>query len=120
MHFAIWPAFNNTAAAFTQTFVGEVEQGTLTVNILPGLNAISSKTPQAMDLSGNGFPQTGELIVYMLQPTGLYSFYQLIDGTWYDTVLEIPVNPTPGVGVGIFVENTGTSTFPWTRNFTVQ
>ena len=114
--------FNNGGSGFTQTFVGEVMQGALSLSMTPGLNAIASQTPQQLDLAGNGFPQSTELKLYFhSSTTGRYSFYVTDgSGTWFNDTTGDPTTLTPAVGQGIFAENVGSSTLTWARTFTVQ
>ena len=104
--------FNNSGAAFTQTFVGEVTQGALSTAINAGLNAIASVTPQQLDLSGNGFPQDAALKLYFHDnASGLYSFFVTDgSGTWFNDATGNPTVLTPAVGQGWFAENTGSTT----------
>ena len=113
---------NNSAGQFTQTFVGEVTQGALNIPMGPGFNAVSSMTPQVLDLSGNGFPQDSALkLSFFANATALYSFYETDgSGTWFNSQTGDPTTLTPAVGQGFFAENTGGSTLNWARTFTVQ
>jgi hypothetical protein len=113
---------NTTGSPITNTFVGEVKQGALSVPMTPGYNLLGSPVPQAgfvMDLGVNAVPAD---YVYLWNGSGLLgSFYDDLDTTW-GAIGGFTVDPVRGplinVGQGFFYRNiSGTATF--TRNFTV-
>jgi hypothetical protein len=113
------PAGANT----TLTFVGEVPQGTLNLALPATLALVSTKTPQALELSAaNGFPMAaagagGGQVLYFSQAINDYVVY-VTDGTgWFDNNSGDPVTLTPAVGQSWFWQGTATA---WNRNFTVQ
>lgn len=95
------------------TFVGEVPQGSLTVNLAAGFNFISSMVPQTGPLqTALGYtPAQGDTV-------GKWS------GSGYQTVIYVTGpgwiggEPTLGVGEGFYLQKTGSGT--WTRNFSVN
>lgn len=113
---------NNPGSTFNVTFVGEVKQGTLTVPIKSGFNAISSMTPQALELSAaNGFPQVAGMLIHDYQSATAQYVNYINDGTqWINADTGTPTPLTPGIGAGYFAENSDATTYNWTRNFTVQ
>jgi len=105
------------ASPTTLTFVGEVQQGALTVPLVPGgaLFARSSIVPQAGRLSTDlGYP--GE--------PGDFS-YKYSAGNWIvanfdpDLLDWEPAELSFGVGEGVMLKKNGPTT-AWVRNFTVQ
>jgi hypothetical protein len=113
---------NLTGGPLTNTFVGEVKQGAVSVPFVSGYNLVGSPVPQAafaMDLGVNAVP--GDFI-YLWNGTGLSgSFYDDLDATWGPipgVVVDPARGPTIKVGEGFFYRNiSGTATF--SRNFTV-
>jgi hypothetical protein len=103
-------------AATTLTFVGEVQQGTLTVGMLFGQYAVrSSIVPQAGLISTDlKFPQEpGDQV---LKYAGGWSSATFDP----DDLVYYPAEPTFGVGEGIMFKKAATSTANWVRTFTVQ
>jgi len=114
---------NVSGGPLTNTFVGEVLQGSLTNTPPSGYSVLSSKVPQSgfvQDLALNATP--GDAI-YMWNG----SFFVLIqkdefDGTWSQPAgftIDPNKGPNINIGQGFFYQNiAGTAT--WVRNFTVQ
>jgi hypothetical protein len=103
--------------AATLTFVGEVQQGTLTVAIPQGVYAVrSSIVPQAGKLAADlGYvPADGDQV---LKYSGGWSagVWSDEDGTWNGAG-----DQTFAVGEGMMFKKTPTSTGSWVRTFTVQ
>jgi hypothetical protein len=104
-------------SATTLTFVGEVQQGQLSVPLVTGhaLFARSSIVPQAGLLSTDlKFPgEPGD------------TAYKFTNGNWTSANFDPdlldwePAEPSYGVGEGIMLNSGGTAT-AWVRNFTVQ
>ena len=113
---------NNAGGTVTNTFVGEVLQGTLTVPIAQNFNAIGSLTPTVLNLSSNGFPQVAGLIIDDYQPVTAQYTQLYNDGLtgWQDYNSGAPVQFAPAIGTGFFVVNSDAANHDWTRNFTVQ
>lgn len=104
---------NNSASPFTITFVGEVNQGTNSLNFTSGVfKMVGLFTPQAGLITTDfGFPAGANDQV--LQWTGVgYSPFT------YDPDFGWDPEPTLSVGEGFFVKTATTKT--WTRSFTVQ
>lgn len=106
-------AFVNVDTATTLTFIGEVLQGTLTVNMVGGFNLVASKVPQTGTASALGL--TSALAdfdnVYKWGGTG-YTIFTYAFNAW------APSEPQFGVGESFFVNAGAPRT--WTRNFSVN
>lgn len=98
----------------TITLVGEVPQGTLTVNFPTGFWIASSHVPQVADLSAAAFSfpaEDGDIVYQWSNETG-YSLYTYDFGAWD------PEAPVLDVGEAFFLL-TGTAK-TWTREFSVN
>jgi hypothetical protein len=118
---------NNPNPAFTNTFVGEVNQGALSKSIATGYTVNSSLVPLT------GFLQTdlgvtnaapGD-VVYLWTGTGLTACAKdQFDGTWQPLsppfTSDANNGPQIGIGTGFFYQNNSGSAITWNRNFTVQ
>ena len=98
------------------TLVGDVPQGTLTVNVPAGFWIMSSKVPQLIDMNATGaasvgFPAADGDILYRWNGASYEIFSFEID-QWNGT-LQIPV------GEAFFYKRVGPAT-TWTRTFTVS
>jgi len=103
--------------ATTLTFVGEVQQGTLTNPLLNNgqLMARSSMVPQAgLITSVLGYPAEGSDYIYQYGAGNWSAFF--FDP---DDLIWTPSQPTFAVGEGFMATKVGPGT-AWTRNFTVQ
>jgi hypothetical protein len=105
---------DNAGAAFTVTFVGEV-QLTSTVNIHAGLDIYSSVIPQSAPITSMGFPvPTAPVTVFRFNGTSYDSFsYEPDAGEWS------PTAPVPNISEAFFIDNTG-GNLPWSRTFVIQ
>jgi hypothetical protein len=107
--------FRNPGAAITNTFVGEVPQGTLVNPIPANFSLRSSIVPQsaAMTATLNYVPNLGD-IVYLFR-SGAYTRYDyaLNDD---DVAVWAPSEPVPNVGEGFWIFNS-TGAKNWTRTF---
>jgi len=106
---------NNGSTAFTQTFVGEVNQNTNTINFTANqYKLVSLWTPQAGLLQTDFGYVPGNLDVVLKWSGVAYAPYN------YDSTIPgwDPVEPPLAVGDGFFMKPTGART--WTRKFTVQ
>lgn len=103
---------NIGTSAFTVTFVGNVNQGSLTNSLVAGFNMVSSQVPQAgliaTDLKAPIVP--GEQ-VFRFNGSGYDSFTLTIIG-W------TPSEPIIDVGEGFFVRKTQAA--DWSRQFSVN
>jgi hypothetical protein len=112
---------NNPGTSYTNTFVGEVLQGSLSNSVPLGYTLTSSKVPQAgftLDLGLNAQP--GDY-VYMWNGNNFVAiFYDDLGGAW-NPAAGFTVDPAKGPLVGVaqsfFYRNVAGGTF--TRNFTV-
>lgn len=104
------------ASAKTNTFVGEVLQGSLGQPYIAGYNLIASKVPQAGTISTNlGFvPAVGNNVIRFNPATQLYitPAYSVGKSGWS------PSQPSLNVGEGVWLLTAAGGT--WSRNFTVQ
>lgn len=106
---------NNTASDITVTFVGEVLQGTITVDLPAGFAVRSNPIPQAGGASEIGIPaEAGDQIFQYASGAGYtgYTFDDL-DNAWL---------PAPGpnfeVGESFFIRKNSAAS--WTREFSVN
>jgi hypothetical protein len=109
----------NSGAPFTQTFVGEVPQGTLSTPIPVGFNLVASQVPQSGLLQSQlGYvPSTSgasDVVYRFNNATSQYNVYTYIGflGQW-DT------EPQPNVGEGYFIFRADAG-YNWTRTFSVN
>jgi hypothetical protein len=103
--------------ATTLTFVGEVEQGALSVTTPAGTYVVrSSVVPQAGLVSTDlGYPPEPSDTILKWNGGWSASVFDPDDLVFY------PTQPTFGVGEGMMIKKTPASTIPaWVRNFTVQ
>jgi len=107
---------NPGASTVTNTFVGNVQQGTLTTSLGSGFSLVSSQVPQqglvATDL---GLPTDAGTTVFKFSnaANGYQSFaFSSFLGGW------TPSEPSVGVGEGFFVKRSATGS--WTRSFSVN
>ena len=108
---------NQSDAAFTLTFVGEVMQGTLSTPIPAGFSLISSQVPQsgALDTDLGLVFGENDVVYQFVSATQKYAVDSFSGGTW-DTD---PVHPTVAVGEGFFYKNNNAAT-TWNRTFSVN
>jgi hypothetical protein len=102
-------------SAFTQTFVGEVPQGTLTTPTPSGFSIVASKVPQAGSISALGFVGEPSDVIYKFSNVSGYTVYTFddLDLAWS------PSEPSFGVGEAFFLLKNG-PTRQWTRTFSVN
>ena len=115
--------YNPTAGNITNTFVGEVPQGTNVVSLVPGYTLMGSPVPQQLSLKSNSFPQVLEM-QFLTFKTNTYTA-QINDGTpngsgWQDPISGNPTDPLLAVGQGAFIYNPGATPTNWTRAFSVN
>jgi hypothetical protein len=110
---------NNGGTAMNITFVGDVLQGTQTVDLPVGLALVGSKIPQSGGISTTlQFPTVAGSQVYAYNGVGYDSYlYDDIDG-WVRN--GVPAEPQIAVAQGFWVRNNGTATLAWTRTFSVN
>ena len=113
---------NNTASALTLTFVGQVNQGTLTTALPQGYAIRSSQVPQqgtlqdlGIPITGAGSPSDGDQVYVYSGGYTASSFDSLIPG--WDTPGS-PGGPTIGVGQSFFIKSA--TAYNWVRTFNVQ
>jgi hypothetical protein len=102
------------AGGASVTLVGEVPQGTLTVNFPAGFWIASSHVPQVMDMSDASFsfPAADGDVVYLWSNETGYTQYTFDFGAWD------PQAPELNVGRAFFFLTSGAKT--WTRDFSVN
>jgi hypothetical protein len=106
---------NPTTNKFTVTFVGEVPQGDVSINIPAGYSILSSKVPQAGDIQKDlGYTPAGGDTVYMFDSTK--QSYQTFQ---YDSDFqEWTAPPVVKVGQAFFMLKKTAG--KWTRTFSVN
>jgi hypothetical protein len=103
--------FVPTGPPYTNTYVGEVLQGSLTNSLPAGFSLIGSKVPQAGGVQTVlGYPAAVGNIVYKWAPG--------FSGSSFDGAVWSPGEPVINVAEGFF-SSRGASA-DWVRNFTVQ
>lgn len=103
--------FIRASSAQTVTFVGEVQTGTSTTELSPGLNLVGSKIPVAGPVPGSTVGNDGDLIYTWNTTTSSWGAVDYIDGLgWLSTSEE---GPEVAVAEGFFYRNTGAS-LTWT------
>jgi hypothetical protein len=110
---------NPTTQALTITFVGEVPQGTLTVNMVQGLQIVSSKVPQAgtpQDLSfpnklAHGLTAGDQVYQFQADQKYLVATFDDLDDNW-----DKPLNFAVGESWFVSLQKPVT----WTRQFSVN
>jgi hypothetical protein len=106
-------AFFNTDTTFTNTFVGDVEQGNLTNPIPTGFSTKASKVPQAGPVDTLGLTNLSTFDnLYKWNGSG-YTIYTVLPGGTWD-----PATPSLGIAEGVFL-NASVAT-SWNRTFSVS
>jgi hypothetical protein len=108
--------FKNAGAAFTNTFVGEVPQGSLTNPVPQNFSIKSSQVPQTGSLTSDlGYPATVNDVAYFYRNGGYSTciFGQDDNGNF---VWE--PDARPNVGEGFWLKTTVAKN--WTRNFSTS
>lgn len=104
---------NNSGADYTVTFVGNVNQGSLTNSLSAGFNLVSSQVPQAGLVSTDlGLPVATGDQVFKFDGNNFQSSLFFTGLGW------TPSEPTINVGEGFFVKKN--AAVNWTRNFSVN
>jgi hypothetical protein len=104
----------------TNTFVGEVLQGSLTNTYAVGYNLSGNKVPDSglvttLGLTSPAVPNGTQLLKFDPNIQDYATFTKVIFGAGWS-----PSVPSLDVGEGFFIKNNGGSPFDWVRNFTVQ
>ena len=130
--FGVWSSPNNTlvpgqafffknvtATPYTNTFVGNVQQGNLSTPLNAGFSLVSSQVPQQGLVSTDlGYPKTeGDLIFKFNSSTISYEAYTYVFGTWNGPGGAI-VEPTIDVAEGFFAKKAVSAA--WNRTFSVS
>ncbi len=105
---------NNTAAAQTFTFVGEVPQGNLSTALTAGLNLTGSQVPQAGTLSALGYPGADGDVVYQWDAAA--QGYKAPNG--FEFGAWSLGEPSIAVAEGFFIQRGAAGT--WSRTFSVN
>jgi hypothetical protein len=104
---------NGSASDFTVTFVGNVNQGSLTNSLVSGFNLVSSQVPQAgLVTTDLGMPTVNGDQVYRFDSTTGYTTHSLGIFGW------VGGEPSVSVGEGFFVKKN--AAVNWTRSFSVN
>jgi hypothetical protein len=112
--------FRNTdGTTFTNTFVGNVKQGTLVTPLSAGFSLVSSQVPQGGLVSTDlGLPVGNGDTIFLFR-NNAYVSSTLFFGTWDNTAGFPPSGePSLGVGEGFFVRRSSSGN--WTRTFSVN
>jgi hypothetical protein len=112
---------NPGTAALTITFVGEVPQGSLSVNVPNGWALMGSQVPQAARVGTMGFPADDFDTIYLFDSaTQAYApSYTFFLGAW-DAANDHDANgPTIAVGNGFWTQKSNGAK-AWSRSFTVN
>lgn len=105
---------NPSSTTITNTFVGNVKQGTLTTPLVAGFTLVASQVPQAgLVATDLGLPVGNNETVFRFDnATGSYASSTLFFGTWSAG------EPSIGVAEGFFMKKNATAS--WTRTFSVN
>ena len=111
---------NPTGTPYVNTFVGNVQQGTLTNQLNAGFSLVSSQVPQAGLLTTDlGFPiLEGDLVFKFNSSTISYDVYSFVFGDWVGPTGTPGQQPTIDVAEGFFAKKAVTAT--WSRTFSVN
>jgi hypothetical protein len=115
--------YNGSTNISSVTLVGSVVQGTTTQTVTPGYGFYAGVPPVAADIDTNGFPaQDGMQYFTFSNASGYSAGYTYFNGVgWLDLNNGgTQVFPTPAVGQGFLIYNTGTNNVTWTNTFNVQ
>lgn len=106
--------FRNPGAALTNTFVGNVKQGTLATALSAGFTLVGSQVPQAgLVTTDLGLPIANTESVFRFDNTGnTYVGSTFFFGSWSGG------EPNIGVAEGFFVKKSAAAS--WTRTFSVN
>lgn len=108
--------------------VGDVPEGTLELDLVPGFQIVSQLTPQALGLDDSQFPAGDGDSIQFWNPAkagtpkgGFLPALTYFGGFgWTDENLNL-VNPTPAIGEAFFYERAaGGGSTTWTRDFSVN
>jgi len=112
---------NTSGGEVTITFVGEVEQGSLTNVMAPNYGFYASQVPQAGTLPSLAFPGADFMTFNSWNPMSqsFNAAYTYFDGQWFDPNTQ-PNAPTVGVAEGFLISNPDAVPINWTRNFSVN
>lgn len=102
----------------TNTFVGEVLQGTLTNTIIPGFSMLASQIPQSGRAEADlGIPAQVNDVLYQFVNGSYQSVTRRANGSWTGIV---PGDAVIGVGEGFFYSTTASTNRDWTRVFSAN
>jgi hypothetical protein len=102
----------SATAGATVTFVGEVPQGTLTIDLPKGLSIRSSIVPQAGTADALGLPAQDGDQFYQFDPATQKYRTSTYDGGWFPALAPLKV------GEAFFLKRVNAGT--WTRTFSVN
>jgi len=106
---------NTATTNITLTFVGEVPQGTSTINFAPGFNLISAQFPLAGKVETDlGFPAINNDVVYKFDPISQgYGIFTRRAAAWGGGN-----EPSLGVAEGFFLQTARTAS--WVKTFSAN
>ena len=107
---------NGSGSAFTNVFVGNVKQNTLTTPLSAGFSLVSSQVPQAGLASTDLLlpVSNGDTVFQFNNASGSYTSSTFFFGSWS----AVSGEPTIKVGEGFFVRRSTAGS--WTRTFSVN
>ena len=124
--------YNPGNSAITNTYVGQVVQGSVTNTVPQGFNLYSIVPPVAADFNTVGFPAGSDGAgnsydtMYKWNGSGYTTLSYFSDADtgvglhgWYDAGGN-PVTVTPNVGESFFIKHANPSVTSWVSSFTVQ
>ena len=110
-------AFFYSVQTFTNTFVGNVMQGSLSFPIAAGFTQVGSIVPQAASVADLGLVPLNRDMIYKWNGTD-YEYWQYANSKWRNLKSGAVEIPTLDVGDAVFYySDTG---FNWTRTFEVK
>jgi hypothetical protein len=99
---------------YTNVYVGEVLQGSLTNTLIPGFNMVGAKVPQSGAVQAVHNLQPGDFdYVYQYQNHNYLTANGYSFGSWDAG------DPVIGVAEGFWFQNNQVGNNNWTRSFTV-
>ncbi len=106
------------AGNYNVTFVGEVQQGTITTTFNKGLNAVANKVPVDEAWPGKTVGNDGDQIFTWNGSAWDSTISGFIGGFGWDSASTD--GPVIKAGQGVMYNNTGTGPLTWTRTFNPQ
>jgi hypothetical protein len=111
--------FMFATAAGKITYVGEVMQGEITYNVVPGVNMLANKVPVDEAFPGQASGQDGDVLLVWKGNWNESWDYVAGEG-WINASNPSTAGPTLKVGNGLVYRNNNATAFQWTRSFNPQ